>query len=79
MTDEERTERSILQRKIKNQRRMLRLLNRAVLIQSMVIKREREGNSRMHQYWMRYAADLAEGHWFGGKRIAKTIRRMTMG
>lgn len=50
MTDEEHTERATLQRRIKNQRKMLRQLNQHVIVQNAFISRLRSENSLMRLY-----------------------------
>jgi hypothetical protein len=70
MTDQERT---TLQRRIKNQRKALRLLNKTVVMQATVIARYRAENLLAQKIWMRHAASVAD-RYFGGGRIAKALR-----
>jgi hypothetical protein len=76
MTDDEHTERAILQRKIKNQRKALRELNKTMRIYNAMIRQYalERGTERSSAY--RHAAVLAESRsWWFGPRIARTIRR----
>jgi hypothetical protein len=76
MTDEEHTEhteRALLQRRIKNQRRVLRRLERdKIFYRTRMLLLEVEVK-KAQTVWMRHAAEIAASHWFGS-RIAKAIR-----
>ena len=71
MTD---TERTIFQRRIKNQRRALRLLNRHIAMQNALLARYRAESLCSRVMFKEYAAKIAERHWFGYS-IAEAIRR----
>lgn len=74
MTNEERTEKTMLQRRIKNQRRQLRQMGRQLAYQQALTAKY-EADNRGHQSnWMRHAALIADRYWFASG-AAEDIRR----
>lgn len=69
-------ERTLLQRRIKNQRKALKTLNRYVTAQSRIILMYQKDIIIIRHNIYRHAAQLTEQFWFS-KRIAAYIRKWT--
>jgi hypothetical protein len=74
MTNEEvLTERALLRRRIKNQRKQLKLLGRQLAYHQALAARYKAENRTIQNTWMRFAADIAGSHFLGSS-AARMIR-----
>ena len=74
MTNEDRTDKTMMQRRIKNQRRQLRQMGRQLAYQQALVAKFRLSGRSSQSNWMRHAAEIADKYWFASN-AAKAIRR----
>ena len=74
MTNEDRTDKTMMQRRIKNQRRQLRQMGRQLAYQQALVAKFRLSGRSSQSNWMRHAAEIAGEYWFASN-AAKAIRR----
>ena len=73
MTNEDRTDKAMMQRRIKNQRRQLRQMGRLLAYQQALLDRHRADWTTARIIWMRHAARIADKYW-SASGAAKAIR-----
>ena len=76
MTNEDRTDRTMMQRRIKNQRRQLRQMGRQLAYQQALVHKYKAEDRASRSNWMRHAANIADKYWFASG-AAEAIRRWT--
>lgn len=67
-------EKALLQRRIKNQRRELKRLNKTIIELNLRMSAYRHTQAQTRSFAYKQAADMAD-RYFGGRRIADRIRR----
>ena len=66
--------RKVLQRRIRNQRWQLRLLNKQILMKNALIARYKAENQNSQSIWMRFAA-RETGRYFFAKSAERFLRK----